>query len=191
MSIPISQFIPPTPFSLGVHIFVLNTSISIVLLWTLGCMYLFELWFSLGICKVVCWLSHMVVLGFPGSSVGKEFTCNAGNPSLILGSGRSPREEIGYPSQYSQASLAAQMVKNPPVMWETWVQSLGWEDPLQEGMATYPSILAWRTLEWVEYSQPTWGEYMEYSPHGQRSLAGYSLQGRKESDVTGRLSTAW
>ena len=119
----------------------------------------------------------MVVLGFPGSSVGKEFTCNAGNPSLILGLGRSPREGIGYPSQYSQSSLVSQMVKNPSVTRETWVQSLGWEDPLQEGMATCPSILAWRTLEWVEYSQPTWGEYMEYSPHGQRSLAGYSLQG--------------
>ena len=43
------------------------------------------------------------------------------------------------------ASLVAQMVKNLPAMWETWVQSLGWEDPLEEGMATYSSILAWRT----------------------------------------------
>ena len=42
------------------------------------------------------------------------------------------------------ASLVAQMVKNPPAMWETWVQSLSWEDPLEEGMATYTSILAWR-----------------------------------------------
>ena len=149
MSIPISQFIPPTPFPLGVHIFVLNTSVSMVLLWTLGCMYFSELWFSLGICPVVQLLSHMVVLGFPGSSVGKEFTCNARNPSLILGLRRSSREGISYPSQYSQGFLVAQMVKNPPVMQETWVQSLGWEDPLQEGMATYPSILAWRTLEWV------------------------------------------
>ena len=40
----------------------------------------------------------------------------------------------------------AQMVKNPPAMWETWVQSLGWEDPLEEGMATHSSILAWRIL---------------------------------------------
>ena len=45
-----------------------------------------------------------------------------------------------------QASLVAQMVKNPPAMWETWVQSLGWEDPLEEGMATHSSILAWRIL---------------------------------------------
>ena len=43
-----------------------------------------------------------------------------------------------------KASLVAQMVKNPPAMGETWVQSLGWEDLLEEGMATHSSILAWR-----------------------------------------------
>ena len=42
------------------------------------------------------------------------------------------------------ASLVTQMVKNPPAMWETWAQSLGWEDPLEEGMATHSSFLAWR-----------------------------------------------
>ena len=42
------------------------------------------------------------------------------------------------------ASLVAQMVKNSPAMWETWVQSLGWEDLLEEGLATLSSILAWR-----------------------------------------------
>ena len=42
------------------------------------------------------------------------------------------------------ASLVAKMVKNPPGMWETWVRSLGWDDPLEEGMATHSSILAWR-----------------------------------------------
>ena len=62
--------------------------------------------------------------GFPGSSVGKESACNAGDPSLILGSGRSPGEGIGYPLQYSWVSLVAQLVKNPPAMQETWVQSL-------------------------------------------------------------------
>ena len=61
-------------------------------------------------------------------------------PSL----GSSPGEGIGYPLQYSWASLVAQMVKNPPAMWETWVQSLGWEDPLKEGMVTHSSILALR-----------------------------------------------
>ena len=50
-----------------------------------------------------------------------------------------------YPATYwSWASLETQTVKNPPAMWETWVQSLGWEDPLEEGMATHSSILAWR-----------------------------------------------
>ena len=42
------------------------------------------------------------------------------------------------------ASLVAQIVKNLPAMWETWIQSLGWEDSLEEGMATHSSILAWR-----------------------------------------------
>ena len=58
--------------------------------------------------------------------------------------GRSPGEGIGYPLQYSWGSLVAQMVKDPPVMCETWVQTLGWADPLEEGMANYSSILAWR-----------------------------------------------
>ena len=62
---------------------------------------------------------------------------------MIPESGRSPGEGIGYPLQYSWASLVAQMVKNPPAMWETKVQSLGWEDPLEDGMATHSSILAW------------------------------------------------
>ena len=63
---------------------------------------------------------------------------------MISGSGRSPGEGIGYPLQYSWASLVVQLVKNLPAMWETWVQSLGWENPLEEGMTTHSSILAWR-----------------------------------------------
>ena len=55
---------------------------------------------------------------------------------------------MGYPLQYSWASLAAQMVKNPPAMQETWVRSLGWEDALEKGMATHSSILAWR-MPWT------------------------------------------
>ena len=62
---------------------------------------------------------------------------------MIPGSGIYPGEGVGYPLQYSWASLVAQMVKCLPAMQETWVQSLGWEDPLEEGMATYSSILAW------------------------------------------------
>jgi len=67
--------------------------------------------------------------GFPGSSVGKESACNVGDPSSIPGSGRSAGEQIGYPLQYSWASLVAQLVKNLPAMHETWVRSLGWKDP--------------------------------------------------------------
>ena len=89
----------------------------------------------------MCVLQHS--MGFPDSSVGKESTCNAGDPSLIPGSGRSAGEGIGYPLQYSWASLVAQTLKNLP-MEETWVQSLCWEDPLEEGMSTHSSILAWR-----------------------------------------------
>ena len=86
--------------------------------------------------------------GFPGSSVGKESAWNAGDPGLIPGLGRSPGEGIGYPLQYSWASLVAQLVKNSPAMRETWVQSLGWEDPLEKGKATHSSILAWR-IPWT------------------------------------------
>ena len=84
------------------------------------------------------------LLGSLGSSAGKESACNAGDPGLIPGSGRSLDEGIGYPLQYSWASTVTHMVKNLPAMQETWVQSLGWEDPLEEGMATHSSILAWR-----------------------------------------------
>ena len=63
------------------------------------------------------------------SSAGKESTWNAGGPSSILGSGRSPGEGIGYPVQYFWTSLAAQMEKNLPALWETWVRSPGWEVP--------------------------------------------------------------
>ena len=74
-----------------------------------------------------------MTMGFPDSSVGKESTCNAGDPSSIPGSGRSPGEAIGYPLQYSWASLVAQLVENLPAMRETWVQSLGWEESLEKG----------------------------------------------------------
>ena len=54
---------------------------------------------------------------------------------MIPGSGISNGERIGYPLHYSWASLVAQLVKNQPAMWETWVQSLGWKDPLEKGKA--------------------------------------------------------
>ena len=84
----------------------------------------------------------MTSLGFPGGSVSKESTCNAEDMGSIPRSGRPPEEAHGNSLQYSWASLVAQSVKNPPAMWETWVQSLGWEDPLEEGMTTHSSIVA-------------------------------------------------
>ena len=71
---------------------------------------------------------------FPSDLVGssliaqlvKNLLCNAGDPGLIPGLGRSTGEGIGYPLQYSWASLVAQLLKNPPTMRETWVRSLGW-----------------------------------------------------------------
>ena len=85
---------------------------------------------------------------FPDSSVGKEPAWNAGDPSSIPGLGRSAREGIGNPLQYSWASLVAQLVKNPPTIQKTWVQPLGWEDPLEKGNATHSNILAWR-IPWT------------------------------------------
>ena len=71
-----------------------------------------------------------------------------GDPGWIPGLGRSTGEGIGYPLRYSWASLVAQLVKNLPAMRETWVPSLGWEDPLEKEMATHSSILAWR-IPWT------------------------------------------
>ena len=76
-------------------------------------------------------------MGFPDCLVGKESSCNAGDPSSIPGSQRSAREGIGYPLQYSWASLVAQLVKNPPAMWETWDWSLGFGRSPGEGKG-YP-----------------------------------------------------
>ena len=67
---------------------------------------------------------------------------------MIPGSGISAGEGIGYPLQYSWASLVAQLVKNLLAVQENWIQSLGWEDPLGKGMVTHSSILAWR-IPWT------------------------------------------
>ena len=83
----------------------------------------------------------------------ERIACNAGHPASNPGLTKSPGEGIGYPLQYSWASLVAQLVKNLPAMWETWVQSLSWEDPLEMGKATHFTILAWR-MTWTVYP---WG----------------------------------
>ena len=83
-------------------------------------------------------------MGFRDSSAGKESTCYTGDLSSIPELGSSRKEWIGYPLQYSWVSLVLQRVKNLPAMQETWVQSLGWEDLLEEGMVTHFCIHAWR-----------------------------------------------
>ena len=102
-------------------------------------------------------------LSFLDCSVGKESTYNAGS---IPGSGRSAGESIGYPIQYSWASIVAQLVKNLPAMQETWIQSLDWEDLLEKGRERLPTPVLWP------------GEF-----HGL-----YSPRGSKELDTTEQLS---
>ena len=108
----------------------------------------------LSLCVTNPWLIylvHAIYLGFTDSSAGKESACNSGDPGLIPGLGRSTGEAIGYPLQYSWASLVAQLVKKPPATWETWDRSLGWEDPLEKGKAAHSSILTWR-MPWTVQS---------------------------------------
>ena len=105
---------------------------------------------------------------------------NAGDPGLIPGLWRYPGEGNGYPLQYSWASLVAQLVKNPPAMWETWVWSLGWEDPLEKETATHSSILAWR----IPWTIP-WG-YKELDTTGW-----LSHQGTADSSGALRVCFCW
>ena len=94
--------------------------------------------------------SPIVTIGFT-SSVGKNSAGNAGGSCLIPGSRRSTGKGIVYLLQYSWASLMAQLVKNPPAMEETWVPSLGCEDPMEKRKAVHSSILAWR-IPWTVLS---------------------------------------
>ena len=103
-------------------------------------------------------------MGFPDSSASKEPTSNAGDPSSIPGTGRSASEGIGYPLQHSQASLVAQLVKNLPAVWETWVDP--WVGKIPWRRECLPTPVFWP------------GEF-----HGL-----YSLWGHKESDTTEELS---
>ena len=110
------------------------------LLYPLICGWIFRLLHILAIVNSAA----MNIGGFPDSFVGKESACSAGDPSSISRSGRSTGEGIGYPLQYSWASLVAQLIKNSLASRETWLRSLGWEDLLEKRKATHSSILAWR-----------------------------------------------
>ena len=92
---------------------------------------------------------------------------------MIPGLGRSPGEGTGYPLQYSWASVVAQMVKNLTAMWETWVQPLGWEDPLEEGMATLSSIPAWR----IPMDRGAWWATVHGVAKGQTQLSDQAQHG--------------
>ena len=133
------------------------------------------------------------LMGFPGGSESKESACHEGDSSSIPGPGRFTGEGISYPLQHSWASPVAQLVKNPPAMWETWVQSLGWEDPLEKGTVIHSSILAWK-IPWArqeldmteQLSLPGEGNgnshpvFFPGKSHGQRSLMDYSPCSCKE-----------
>ena len=128
------------------------------------------------------------LLGFPDSSVGKESTCNAGDPSSFPGLGRSTGEGLGYSLQYSWTSLVAQLVKNPLAMWETWVWSLVWEDPLEKGKATHSSILAWRipwsTAHGVKKSRHEWVTFTFIGVKRLMSMVNKRKTGRKWDNQT-------
>ena len=98
-------------------------------------------------------------------SLGKETACNSGYLGLILSLGQPFGEGKGYPLQYSWASLVAQLIKNSPTMWETWVWFLGWEDLLEKGKALLTPVFWPREFHRL-----------------------YSPLGHKESDTTEQLS---
>ena len=85
----------------------------------------------------------MNLIMFIVNSLNQQNDPNAGTPGLMPGSGRSTAEGIGYPLQYFWASLVVQKVKNPPVVWETWVHPWVGKIPLEKGIATHSSILVW------------------------------------------------
>ena len=121
---------------------------------------------SSGISLFYFFLQTVSSEGFPHSSVGKESTCNAGDPGSIAGLGRCAGEGKDYPLQSSWASFVAQLVKNPPSRQETWVRSLGWEDPLEKGKATHSSILAWRIPWTVVYGvTKSWTRLSDFHFH--------------------------
>ena len=99
----------------------------------------------------------MFLKPIPHSSVGKESACNTGGPGSVPWLGRSPGEGIGYPLQYSWASLVAQLVKNPPAVWETWFDP--WVGKIPWRRERLPTPVSWP------------GEFHGlYSPWGHKEL---------------------
>ena len=102
-----------------------------------------------GFCAVISWRLEDLSSKGTGATerLAAAWKCSLRLEKISL-SLFSDGEGIGYPLQYSWASLVAQLVNNPPAMWETWVWSQGWKDPLEKGKATLSSILAWR-IPWT------------------------------------------
>ena len=94
------------------------------------------------------------VWGFPGSSAGKESVCNAGDPGSIPGLGRSPEEKIGYPFQYSLASLVAQLIKILPAMQETCIRFLGEKVPLRRERLPTPVFWPGNSVDCIVHGVP-------------------------------------
>ena len=142
---------------------------------------------------------------FPDNSVGKESACNGGDPGSIPESGRSPGEGIFYQLQYSWASLVAELVKNPPAMWETWVGKIPWR------RERLPTPVFWSgefhhkeldTTEWLNWTELNWKT--PWTVHGilQAKILEWvafpfsrgSSQPRdwtQVSHIAGRFSTSW
>ena len=97
------------------------------------------------------------LFSFPDSSVGKESTCNAGGPGSIPGLGRSAGEGIGYPLQYTWASLVAQLVKNLPAMWDPWVGKIPWRRERLSTPVFWPGEFhgLYSPWDWIEHEWAT------------------------------------
>ena len=110
--------------------------------------------------------------------MGKEAICNSGDTSSISRLGRSPGEGRDDPLQYSWDCLVAQLVKNPPAIQETWLQSLGQEDLLEEGMATHSSVLAWR----IPIRSGAW-----WATKNQTRLSDFHSQGSRRASLVAQM----
>ena len=119
-----------------------------------------------------------LLMGFPGSSAGKESTCNAGDPGSIPGSGSSPGEGISYPLQCAWASLVAQMVKNLPATWETWFSPWVGKIPWRRAWQPTPVFLPGESL-WTE------------DPGGPQSMGLQRVRCNQETKNSTSLLNSW
>ena len=125
------------------------------------------------------WPELVLTFKLEAETDDKESTCNAGDLGSIPGSGRSLEKGKATHFSFLRLPQVAQTVKNPPAVWETWVWSLGWEDPLEKQKATHSSILAWR-IPWTEdpgglksmVSQKNWTQLSNFHLRNKDDLFG-------------------